>query len=208
MINKKFGLLTIIGTSDERRGGHVMVLCRCDCGNEKLIRLGHVTRGITVSCGCIQKQATSEYSKTHGMSQDKTYHIWHAMMQRCYNKNNHAYSRYGGRGIYVCDAWHKFENFVKDMGICPQKLTIDRIDNNKGYFKENCRWASYHTQARNRHNNTLITFKGQTLTIADWSDKTGIHQGTINKRLRLGWPIEDVLCKPIREHRPYRKSIS
>lgn len=122
--------------------------------------------------------------KKHGMAMTPTYHVWQGMKTRCYNKNFHAYPNYGARGITVCDRWlESFENFYEDMGEKPHKKSLDRIDNSKGYSKENCRWATNEEQQRNRRWARLLTYKGVTKPIAEWAEITGIPYGSIFGRL-------------------------
>lgn len=106
---------------------------------------------------------------------------------------------YLNAGISVCEEWNSFEKFISDMGIMGEhNLTIDRIDNSKGYCKENCRWASWKQQANNSSKNHVITTLGKTLTLAQWQDETGISQKTIINRIRRGWDFESAVSKPVR----------
>ena len=171
-----------------------MVLCECKCGNNKVVRLGNIKHGKTVSCGCFKKENPS--GTKHGMSTTRIYKIWKIMKKRCSNKNTLCYKNYGERGIKVCDDWiNSFENFNNDMNEgYSDKLTIDRIDNNKGYSKENCRWATMKEQNNNRSNNRLLTFNGKTQTMSQWADETGINKGTISSRInRDGLSVGDAL---------------
>lgn len=127
---------------------------------------------------------------------------YNTMMQRCYNPNNSQYADYGGRGITVCERWQQnqpnaqgFWNFVADMGDKPEGSTLDRIDNSKNYTPENCRWATRREQQRNRRNNIVITFNGQTMVAEDWAQKLGISKSTILWRYHKGLPVEVVLSK-------------
>lgn len=132
------------------------------------------------------------------------YRTWTQMRGRCLNQSDTAWKDYGGRGICVDDRWSSFENFLADMGLRPSPShTLDRIDNDGPYSRNNCRWASKKEQARNRRSSTAITFNGVTKTLAEWSETTGIHAGTINTRLRDGWSIERALTTPTRVVRPY-----
>ena len=119
-----------------------MYHCACECGVEKDVKHSHLAAGNSRSCGCAEV--------THGMTRTKEYRIWDAMVRRCHNPNHHAFASYGGRGITVCDKWRTFEGFFEDMGFKPAGMSLDRIDNDKGYSKENCRWATATDQARNR----------------------------------------------------------
>lgn len=133
----------------------------------------------------------------HGRSHTRAYSIWHGMLSRCNNSNEKAYPNYGGRGIKVCERWKSFINFVTDMGDPPPGMSVDRIDNDKGYEPENCRWVDRRTQNRNKRNNRLLTIKGETLPLSVWVERTGIPYQTASARLRLGWPAEDAVSTPI-----------
>lgn len=136
-IGARFGRLTIIGLEK------LKAKCLCDCGTEKTVHRSNLSSGSTTSCGCYMREFVSVNSKKHGKRKTRTYNIWSNMRQRCHNENHPAFNRYGGRGIFVCERWRSsFEAFVEDMGDCPEGLEIDRKNNNLGYFKENCRWAT------------------------------------------------------------------
>lgn len=153
-IGKKFSLLKIIedmGTvKDSENKSRRMVRAVCDCGNETVARWDGVSCGKTKSCGCLQPIVVSEASKTHGMSDTPTHDSWTAMKQRCNNPNSRHYENYGGRGITYDPRWESFENFLEDMGERPEGMTLDRIDFNGNYTKENCRWESGSVQVHNQ----------------------------------------------------------
>jgi len=120
------------------------------------------------------------------------------MKRRCLNfKRGHAVTKYGAIGITVCQRWWKYENFLADMGECPPRMTLDRIDNAKDYEPGNCRWATFSTQSENRSIATMLTHDGVTLNISGWSRRTGIRQVTIGARIRRGWSVQDTLTKPL-----------
>lgn len=127
-------------------------------------------------------------------------HVWREMHRRCTSKKDQRYHRYGGRGITVCKEWDDFERFKSWSYACGyhEGLTIERIDNDGPYSESNCRWATKKEQANNTKNNKIIEFEGKFLTIAEWSEITGIKQGTIWKRIQLGWSAEDILTKNVR----------
>jgi hypothetical protein len=122
------------------------------------------------------------------------------MKKRCVSSMPKTAKNYRDRGITVCSRWNEsFEEFLKDLGRCPPGHTLDRIDTSKGYFKENCRWASRREQQRNRRVNRLITHNGETLTVAEWSERTGLADHVILKRLDLNWPIAKTLSEPVKQ---------
>lgn len=126
-----------------------------------------------------------------------TYAAWRRLNAYCNNKNNIHYADYGGRGITVCERWRRFENFLEDMGVSPgREFSIDRIDNNGGYSKENCRWATYRQQQRNRRSNRLITLNGVTKTCMEWAEDYGIPPSRLYNRLWWGWEPERALTEP------------
>lgn len=172
-------------------------LCRCDCGNEIVVRgpglaKGARGKGGTRSCGCLVKDKPIK----HGMAHTKTYRVWALMRQRCENPNFTSYQSYGGRGITVCERWQDFANFYADMGDPPPKMTLDRIDNSRGYEPENCRWASRKVQGNNRRTNVLLSFNGEKRTIAEWAEVTGLGKTCLANRLAKGWSVEHALSTP------------
>lgn len=122
-----------------------------------------------------------------------TYSVWQGMKYRCNNPNAPAYKNYGGRGIKICMRWsNSFHNFLSDMGERPtSKHTLDRIDNDKGYSPDNCRWATRAEQGRNTRANRLVTYNGQTKPLIEWSEITGVNYGTLRSRLDNGMSLED-----------------
>jgi len=130
-------------------------------------------------------------NKTHGKSNDSIYRNWIAMRERCLNKKHRSYKHYGEKGITICERWLKFENFYKDMGERISGMTIDRIDNTKGYSPENCRWASFETQNNNRSNNFFVEYNDQTKTLSQWAAELGLDVKLLWDRIkRQGWSIE------------------
>jgi predicted nucleic acid-binding Zn-ribbon protein len=151
----------------------------------------HLMRRGCPECG---KEKLSEVNTNHGQSNSKEYRIWSHMKTRCYNLNSQYYHRYGGRGISVCDRWlNSFENFYADMGECPEGYSIDRIDNDKGYCPENCRWATRTEQQNNKSDNVVLTIYGKTMSLNDWCRDTGQNYMTVYGRLKRGWTPEEAI---------------
>ncbi len=162
----------------------------CICGNKRKLTSQEVKKNI--SCGCISKYIRH---KTHAMSKSTEYKTWLGIKERCYNINSTSYSQYGDRGITVSENWiNSFENFFKDMGLKPSKTyTIERIDVNKGYSKENCIWATKKQQANNRRCNYFLTYKGITKTRSEWADLIGVNIRTLASRCRANKQINEIL---------------
>lgn len=181
------------------RNGERYVKCRCICGTEKILQFRSVRTGHSRSCGCLRARITKERSTKHGQAgtdrRSREYRIWANMKSRCQNKRSADYSRYGGRGIKVCDRWQDFEKFFSDMGRCPPGLTLERKNNSLGYNPANCEWAPQAKQQRNRRDTRLITYKEKTMCLTDWADFLGISRSTLQWRLNHGHTIHDSIVK-------------
>lgn len=133
----------------------------------------------------------------HGMTGSRTYRIWKGLKERCELKNSKDWKNYGGRGITVCQDWKKsFQSFLQDMGEAPIGMQIDRIDNNDGYYKANCRWTTIEVQANNRRTCKYVTYKNKTQSVSDWAKECGLERKTLEYRIRSEWPIEKALTTP------------
>lgn len=187
---QKFGRLTAIERDWSKQGAEVFWWFKCDCGNTKSINKKKFTQKKTLSCGCVQKDkakvAMMVFNKEQGKnihlsSNDLLYDVWKSMKQRCFNPKNKDYGKYGGRGITVCDEWaNSFEQFFADMGERPIGGTIERIDNNKGYYPNNCRWATMKEQCNNRSTNRAIVVDGvKYKTISEAEEKTNYTRAQI-----------------------------
>ncbi|GAB6728147.1 hypothetical protein [Streptococcus uberis] len=189
---QRFGRLLVIERLPQKPYTKATYKCKCDCGNEIVVRSSNLATGHSTSCGCLVRK--------HGLAKkERLYNIWVGMRQRCNNESSKDYPKYGGRGIEICDEWNdylSFRNWATSNGYS-DNLSIDRIDVNGNYEPSNCRWADYKTQANNQSNNHLITFNGRTKNIKQWSEETGISNVTILTRLTRGWSIDRSLTTKV-----------
>lgn len=162
MTGKRFGYLTVISKHHSDNG--IYWLCKCDCGNECIVRGRNLRSGHTKTCGCNNGKTKQERNLLYHF-----YHVWWNVVQRCTNKKAISYYNYGGRGVKISSEWLDYQTFKKDM-LDGYKigLQIDRIDNNKGYEKNNCRWVTPKENARNKRNNTWVTINGVRKIASDW----------------------------------------
>lgn len=181
-----------VGTG--RRG---LYLCRC--GIEYITLVRKVLNGNSSSCGCYRKENLALIKTTHGESGTKLYKVWFEMKERCKNQDNPSYKDYGRRGIYVCSEWeNSFSTFTFDMGPRLPGYSLERINNNKGYSPDNCRWATSTEQANNKRNNVLIQWAFQTKTLREWSVELGISYNVLRDRWRRGWSPDKMFTEPLR----------
>lgn len=149
MVGSRFYRL-VVTEKLEKKWGKLLVKVMCDCGTEKTVYLYDMQKGKVKSCGCLNRELSKLRATTHGMKGTKIYTTWKNVRNRCLNKNNPQFANYGGRGIDICSEWNDFAVFYKDMGDVPEGRSIDRVDNDKGYSKDNCRWATTQQQAENK----------------------------------------------------------
>lgn len=188
LTGKVFNKLTVISRVGVNKHGGILWNCLCECGKEKIVNGDYLKNGDTKSCGCIFKEGNN--NKTHGLTKTLEYKSWCHMKERCLNSKNKKYKHYGARGIIVCDKWlHSFENFLKDMGKRPsEKHSIDRIDVNGNYCKENCRWATPKEQANNtRKNIKIINTETNEIYPSIAEAARSIHMNTVT----LGYQLKE-----------------
>ena len=143
-----FGKLVVVERGPNSKNGHAKWVCECSCGNSTVVFASNLKSGHTTSCGCVNTEVITK----HGGWDSPEYQSWKSMIQRCTNPKASSYPRYGGRGITICEAWlNSFKQFYEDMGPRPSLgHTLDRKNNDLGYYKENCRWANAIEQANNK----------------------------------------------------------
>ena len=194
---EKRNQLTATGSSI-RVGRRFFVPCVCDCGKEISVRSCHFLSGHTQSCGCKNQNKAKRghdgfREKAHPLRQ-----LWGGMKARCCDPKQISYPLYGGKGVTVCDRWMTFENFVEDMSPRPTGTSLDRIDGNGPYCKENCRWATAVEQGRNKSNNRLVTIYGLTKPVSFWTEISLVPAKTIYARLDYGWNGKRAVFTPPR----------
>jgi hypothetical protein len=213
---QKFGKLTVLGRDYSYQSPkHTKWFCKCECGNIKSIFRNSLISGRTQSCGCQMYKGKNGINKTHGMSNTRIYHEWASMKKRCL-PNTHDSKQYHDRGISVCDEWKKdfvsFYNWSMENGY-NDSLTIDRIDNNKGYSPQNCRWVSIEKQQSNKTNTIYVIYNNQKYCLRSLCIEIGFPYKTAHRRYtklkNKGLPItSEKLFAPIQKNKiafKYRK---
>ena len=194
MTGKRFGKLLVIKYSHQNpKTFRTYWLCKCECGNKTIVSQSHLHIGKTKSCGCLIKQ---NGKRKHNLCKSRIYRIYSRMKNVCYYKNSKDYMKYGGRGIDICEEWlgeNGLMNFYNwsikngyDEDLSPQECSIDRIDNNKGYSPNNCRWTTLKVQQNNTRRNHFICYNGINQTVAQWAEKLNMKYSTLHERLRKG----------------------
>lgn len=204
-IGKTFGKLKIVSleykkqkyNKNNKKDGFLYYFnCVCTCGKNVIVNLHDLTSKHTQSCGCFQKEQTSNKNKVHGLTHSRLHNIWVSLKQRCYNINNQAYKNYGGRGIAVCNEWKNdfitFYNWAINNGY-KEDLTIDRIDVNSNYYPENCRWITKAEQNRNYRRNVYVIYKNKKYCLKSLAEKFNINYKIFHKKYKKGISIEDII---------------
>lgn len=187
LTGQTFGRWTVLRRAENRRN-LTCWLCSCSCGTTKEVRSTQLRNGNSKSCGCFQKERATECATTHGKRKIQGYNAWWNMIDRCYNENNKKFNHYGGRGITVCDKWkNDVSSFLRDMGPRPSpRHSVDRIENNKGYSPDNCRWATYEVQSHNQRLSRRNTTGVRGVSIRNDLGKYTAVIYVKNKRVYLG----------------------
>lgn len=200
LLGQQFGRLTVIARAGFR-GTSSAWLCQCECGNTKNMSSKHLRGGATKSCGCLLKDTARalliDMNYSHGLSRTRLYKTWTSMHQRCTNTKNKYFYNYGGRGIKVDQSWDEFQNFVNDMGYPQDGQTLDRIDNDKGYSKDNCKWSDRFEQMRNTRRTVKLEYNGVTKCLKDWAAEVGIGATVLKYRVNKGWSAERIFTTPV-----------
>lgn len=208
LTGQKFGRLTVQYKNGKSKQGHYFWHCLCDCGKETDVPSSYLTSGNTKSCGCLQRDKAREAQTKHGFltkgrPKEPLYTTWQGIKARCNQKNFKEYHRYGGRGIKVCPEWEKdfsvFRQWALENGY-EKGLEIDRIDVNKGYYPENCRWVKDIVNQRNKSNLIRLEYRGKLLSLGEIASEVGLTYHLIYQRYHNGWRGEKLL-QPKRERR-------
>jgi len=186
-----FGLMVVERFSHVDNLRRAIWVCRCTCGNETESASSVLKSGKKISCGCALRERLSIGNLRHGMTGTKVWRTWIGMHNRCYRPSKDRYPQYGGRGIKVCERWHLFENFYEDMGDSPDGMSIERIEVDGDYCKENCKWATPMEQGANKTNTIMVSLHGKLYPFAALVKLSGIKQATAYARIKTyGWTGE------------------
>ena len=204
LTGQKFGRLTVLYRTNDHyypNGRHdVQYVCKCDCGNQLIVLGTHLRSGHTLSCGCLRVDTSKKTMTTHGLTDTRLHTIWKNMRRRCFDHKNKNYKDYGGRGITICEDWMEFINFYNwaiGNGY-DDSLSLDRIDVNKGYCADNCRWVTQKEQCNNTRRNINVEINGEIHTLKQWTEILNLKYGTIASRVSRGWNPVDALTIPVR----------
>jgi len=193
MTGQRYGRLVVLRRAAYNTNNNKPLwVCRCDCGNETVVKRRNLVNGTTKSCGCLRRELSRKMHTTHGLSKssnkhNRLYRIWSGMKDRCLNSNSKYWGKYGSRGITVYPEWVKdymaFHSWALSNGY-NDNLTLDRINNDGNYEPENCRWVSYAVQENNRGNNVLFKVDGKTYTLAQLARKDNLSRHMAEKKYK------------------------
>lgn len=185
-VGDRFGYLTVVELVKDAKNPKAR--CICDCGNHAIPQRGALINGRAKSCGCKRSKDFVERNTKHGMSGTKIYHVWSGMLDRCRNEKNKAYKNYGGRGIEVAQEWMNFTNFYCDMGVPEKGMTLERLNTNGPYSKENCVWDTQKAQLKNTRASKRWIINGTEYETSGAAAKAlGIDSSTVNNRVNGRW---------------------
>ena len=187
LAGQRFGRLVALERIDKKRWRSA-----CDCGGEAASSTQNLVSGKARSCGCLNREISAVTSRRHGGHGTRAYQVWDAMLQRTTNPKTKQFSDYGGRGISVCAVWLDFANFLADMGQPPDGYSLERTNNDLGYCKDNCEWATRTAQQRNRRVNRMISYNGEVKCLAEWAEQFSLTSKVITGRLNAGWSMDEV----------------
>lgn len=195
---QRFGILYVTEFL-RMKGNHSIYKCICDCGKETEVYANNLKRNHTTSCGCLSdknKEAFSKIGLTHGLSKHPLFTSWIGMRNRCYFEKHNRFEHYGGSGIEVCPEWRDDFMAFYNWGIAngwEKGLSIDRKENDKNYCPDNCQFSTVPEQNNNRTSCVFLAFNGQTKNISQWAKFTGTNYGTMCKRIKMGWCVQDII---------------
>lgn len=197
---KRFGRLVAVEFAGWNKFKNRQWKCICDCGNEHFATAGTLLNGSCNSCGCLKSDIVITRNTTHGLLRKHPveYAVWCGVKSRCNCKSHTSWKYYGGRGITICKRWNdSFACFLDDMGPrVDSTMTIERVDNSKGYKPDNCIWANMSIQGRNTRKTVRLKYKGKNTTIPELSERSGIGTEVIRRRIKRGWTVEESVSVP------------
>ena len=204
LLGKRFGRLLVVDYAPDYIAPdghkHPKWKCRCDCGNEVVVRQSSLLGGCSQSCGCLRKEQISYRAKHHGGFGTRLYNVWNSMRQRCNNPHAQSYHNYGGRGISICSEWDDYGVFRDwalktgyDKSAKRNECTLERIDVDGDYCPQNCKWVTMKEQGNNRRDTIYLTYKNETHSLSEWSRLTDIPYQRLYARYKRGKPVEKIL---------------
>ena len=211
----RFGRWSVLCESGRSKSGSVIWLCKCDCGTVRSVEGRSLRSGVSKSCGCLgadhRLEAARKVVTKHGGKKERLYNVWLGILGRCLNPTDRHYTDYGGRGITICEAWKDyaaFRDWAIAAGYDPSAkrgaCTIDRINNDAGYFPDNCRWVNGTVQCNNRRTNHRLEYNGESHTISEWACISGIRKDTLRRRIeKYGWSIERALTEETHSYKQH-----